>query len=235
MKKLLRTHGFTLIELLVVITIIAILASIALPVYGTIQEKGLQTKALAQGKQVGLGLRLFASDNDGNYPKAGQKYDDDTNMGTTTSNDFLKALIPTYVPSENVFYVGKSKWSTNKPDENTATVAVRLAAGENHWAYTRNLTDTSNPRFPLIADGFTTTVGTYSTDETLPGGTWKGKKAVVLRNDQSAELMVCTLSGNTSIVKDSVGSGNTTANIFTPVAGWLSSAGGQTAVNPLAP
>ncbi|MEY2540556.1 MAG: type pilus assembly protein PilA, partial [Verrucomicrobiota bacterium] len=51
-----NTHGFTLIELLIVITIIAVLASIALPAYNGVKERGDQTKDLSNAKQVALAL-----------------------------------------------------------------------------------------------------------------------------------------------------------------------------------
>ena len=57
MKKRMSA-AFTLIELLVVITIIAILASIALPAFTSVQQKGKQTKALSNAKQIAIALRL---------------------------------------------------------------------------------------------------------------------------------------------------------------------------------
>ena len=60
--------AFTLIELLVVISIIAVLAGIALPVYTTVQERGAQTKDLSNAKQIALACKLYATDNDGKFP-----------------------------------------------------------------------------------------------------------------------------------------------------------------------
>src|SRR6266513_6330594 len=61
--------AFTLIELLIVITIIAVLASIALPAFIGVKERGDQTKDLSNAKQIALALRQFAIDNNGSYPK----------------------------------------------------------------------------------------------------------------------------------------------------------------------
>src|SRR5947207_15753244 len=113
--------AFTLIELLVVISIIAILASIALPAFVSVQTKGSQTKALSNGKQIALAMRLYGSDHDGIYPS----YEVDANGNcvatpcgnVASSNDAFCQLFPTYLKSENIFYVGTSSFCATAPHE----------------------------------------------------------------------------------------------------------------------
>ncbi|HEY5752470.1 MAG TPA: type II secretion system protein [Chthoniobacterales bacterium] len=227
MNKQLSRGGFTLVELLVVITIIGILAGIALPVFQKVQINAEQTKVLANAKQIGLALKLFAGDYDGSYPK----FADEINAGTTPVGDANEAyanLIPTYVPSEKIFAVKKSAYTPAAPDESFTTVGNRLAAGENHFAYVSNLTDTSNPNFPVVADGFSGTVGTYTNVQTDPGGVWEGRKAVVIRVDQSGKVETCNA---TYQVFGQTGTG-TPADIFATGATWLGAT--QTPLNPVA-
>ena len=110
------------------------------------------------------------------------------------SNDAYWWLFPNYLQSEDIFVVPGSKWSTgvdNKIDPATATSRTQtLKTGENNFAYVAGLTDTSNPAFPLIADGFKTgTPGTYDTSKSNKGGVWSGKKAIVVFCDASAQIM----------------------------------------------
>ena len=60
--------GFTLIELLVVIAIIAILAAILFPVFARARAKAQQNNCLSNCKQLQLGLIMYASDNNQEYP-----------------------------------------------------------------------------------------------------------------------------------------------------------------------
>jgi prepilin-type N-terminal cleavage/methylation domain-containing protein len=231
-----KNKAFTLIELLVVIAIIAILASIALPAFTAVQVKGAQTKALSNAKQIGLALKVYASDNNGVFPS--YTLDATTGKPTTSqvqySNDAFAQLFPDYLQSEEIFWLTKSKWcSVNPPDgqldqAGTYTRNKTLSGGENEWAYVLGLTDTSNPTFPMIANGFVQggeTSHKYSLNESEKGGVWRGKKAIVIRADTSGQIL--NVDSKTLTVKGPNGDPNgVEGDIFTTANssnGWLSS------------
>jgi prepilin-type N-terminal cleavage/methylation domain-containing protein/prepilin-type processing-associated H-X9-DG protein len=63
-----KTRGFTLIELLVVIAIIAILAAILFPVFAQARHRARSAKCLANARQLGTAMMLYADDWKGKLP-----------------------------------------------------------------------------------------------------------------------------------------------------------------------
>jgi prepilin-type N-terminal cleavage/methylation domain-containing protein len=63
-------NGFTLVELIVTIGILALLASLLLPVIGRAKTRAYNTVCLSQLHQLGVAARLYAMDHEGKLPAA---------------------------------------------------------------------------------------------------------------------------------------------------------------------
>jgi len=92
-----KNLGFTLIELLVVISIIGILASIAMVSYSGTQKQTRDTQRKSDLNQYRNALQTFASANDGNYPGgSGESQNNESifTVGGTLIPDFMSSKIP---------------------------------------------------------------------------------------------------------------------------------------------
>ena len=157
--------------------------------------KSPQTKALAQAKQIGLALKLYASDHNGAYPTQGNP--PEMRDAPNKSNQAFACLFPIYTQSEAIFGVKDSAYQTRVPDNvidrpYTGHPVKTLEPGENVYGYIMGLTEQADPQSPLVVDG-TDGTGHYVTDPKKRGGVWKGKSAIVVHLDNSATLT--SLSG----------------------------------------
>jgi prepilin-type N-terminal cleavage/methylation domain-containing protein len=161
-------RGFTLIELLVVITIIAILASLAYPVFTSVQERARVTQDLNNLRQIGLATQMYLNDNDSAF-------------FLPTSN-WMQLLHPKYLGSWKIF---QSPFDKRPPSEVDATAAV--SHGFNQNAHGTSATDsllsdkiTNSSLFILFAPAqpfskHGTDAGvTVSKNSAGPGGTTAG-------------------------------------------------------------
>jgi prepilin-type N-terminal cleavage/methylation domain-containing protein/prepilin-type processing-associated H-X9-DG protein len=82
-------RAFTLIELLIVIAVIAILATIAYPVYTGVLERAKVTKDMNNLRQIGIATQLYMNDNDGAL--------------FSTTGSWMSQLYPKYTAAWGIF------------------------------------------------------------------------------------------------------------------------------------
>lgn len=205
--KIQRSRGFTLVELLVVISIIALLASVALPVFNSAQMNAKITTASLNASGIFKALMLYGNDYDGAFPSS-----------ENNSNEAFRQLFPDYMEDEKVFFVAGSAWHNSAPGKrpdgdigSKPDYTQALERGENHWAYHSGLNNTASTKIPIIADGFTDSVGQYTDVTTKKGGVWKGTKAIIIFVGGGAEQVKLSAKEN---FKPMVTSGGQKVELF---------------------
>jgi hypothetical protein len=78
-------HGASRLIVAAVVVPVAIAAGVALPAFSKARDHAKATRSLTQAKQIGLGCKMYAADNDGKFPPT------------------LDALVPQYVSDSKTF------------------------------------------------------------------------------------------------------------------------------------
>jgi len=122
-----KGHGFTLIELLVVIAIIAILAAMLLPALCKAKEAGKRANCISNMHQMGLGLLMYAEDNNGYIPRGNEPLWWQVlspNLGVRSTNEFRKVRIytcPSYPDKRQLICYVDNSWYFTSPTDRIGT------------------------------------------------------------------------------------------------------------------
>lgn len=135
-----------LMAFLVGLAALAILASLAVPTFGRISERGNVTKGISNCRQIITAMKIYSADHDGKYPDAAL-------TDPQSSNEAFRLLFTEGIlDNEMIFGCPVSRFvpdgSIGGRDDTARSAAVDV--GENHWAMTKGVTDSSPKEIPLV-------------------------------------------------------------------------------------
>lgn len=171
-KPFTQSKAFTLVELLVVISIIGLLAGLAVPAIQGGLDRARQQVDVSNIRQCGLIAFSYANDNDGNY--------NGSLTNVSTSLQYFTNLVSMGLLNSPKVLAGNGFVS--------ATSTNNITAQNVAWAFVSDLTTSDDGQIPLfLSKG----IPTLSSNVSLSGVTtgWKNKGAVVYRLGNSAEFI----------------------------------------------
>jgi prepilin-type N-terminal cleavage/methylation domain-containing protein len=122
-------RGFTLIELTIVVAIIAVLAAIAIPMYGNMVTRSKESVVKGQLGSLRSALAVYYADNDGMYPSS-------LTAGLIPGGNYLQQLPLVFIPP--VILQSNPGHDLNNVESVTAQTPCPPVIAENPsqiWAY----------------------------------------------------------------------------------------------------
>jgi prepilin-type N-terminal cleavage/methylation domain-containing protein len=172
--KKLKANSFTLVELLVVISIIGLLAGLAVPAIQGGLDKAKQQVDVSNVRQCGMIAFSYANDNEGNF--------NGTNTNSVSSTVFFTNLVALGLLNSTKILAGNgyiAALATNNIQPNNIA-----------WGYNSPLTTSDDGNVPLFISknfGVQNTFSNISIASSTVG--WKSKGIVVYRVGNSAEFI----------------------------------------------
>jgi hypothetical protein len=180
----------------VVFVLITLLAILSLASMSSMSRcGGALERSISNCRQIILSIRLYASDEGGAYP-------DSKLPGATDSNTvFRQLIIAGSLEDEKIF------GSPGGPDGNVGEMpdyAEAILPGENHWAMTKGLNDSSPGSIPLVFEtpanaSWPPAWNPDAAGKPVKGRSWSEGRIIIGTNDTSVQLMKLSSKTGSSV------------------------------------
>jgi hypothetical protein len=156
-----------------------VLAGLFVPAINCPGEQARMMQASSNARQIIITLKNYAGDHNGRYPE-----------GKTSNEVFRELFKAGLLEDERAFTAWLSPYEPDNNIGEAPNYEEALKPGENHWAMTRGLNDSSLGEAPLIFENpavasWPPSWNANAVEKKEPGRTWKGGKIIIGRNDGS--------------------------------------------------